>query len=378
MNFQSNFATIKKQRRRSLGIRFLILAPIAVFLAYEVATRSVAAYFAATDPEWSLRLRSTNVIALGNLAQDKLRNASNSDANTADGRDSRADQPPQTDPALSFYPAGLDAEGEAAIRSLAEQTLLNEPLNARAFRILGQLSDRNADKDQTRTLMQAAVRRSLRESLAVYWMMQDSYAKKDYGAALRYADVLLRTRPQHLIHVMPMLGQMAETEPATDQLKRLLANNPSWRPQFFAQFPDAITDARTPLNFLLTLRNSTNPPSNAELSSYVNFLIRHGFYDLAYYTWLQFLPVEQLSKVGRLFNGGFETETSGLPFDWTFGPGKNSVTKIVARPGGEHALFMQFGPGRVEFPGVKQLIVLPPTPTCSRESTRVTSPASAA
>jgi hypothetical protein len=110
------------------------------------------------------------------------------------------------------------------------------------------------------------------------------------------------------------------------------------------------------------LRDAAKPPANADLASYVGFLIQHKFYDLAYYTWLQFLPAEQLSKVGRLFNGGFESEISGLPFDWTFGPGKGSVTKIAARPGvgGGRALFMQLGPGRVEFPGVKQLIVLSP------------------
>jgi hypothetical protein len=193
-------------------------------------------------------------------------------------------------------------------------------------------------------------------------MMQQSYLEQDYHNAIGYADTLLRTRPQLVYQVMPTLGRIAETRDARGELKKLLARDPPWRLAFFANLPSAITDARTPLEFLLDLKESPIPPAAAELRSYLDFLVTQKFYDLAYYTWLQFLSQEQLSKAGRLFNGGFESEPSGLPFDWILSRGSGSIVKIAARsdPSGGHALFMQFGPGRVEFPGVTQLLHLSP------------------
>jgi hypothetical protein len=109
-------------------------------------------------------------------------------------------------------------------------------------------------------------------------------------------------------------------------------------------------------------QNGSAPPSAGELSPYVDFLIKRSFYDLAYYTWLQFLPEEQLSQAGHLFNGSFELEPSGAPFDWRFSQDTGATTKIASRPDdvAKHALFMQFGPGRAEFHGVRQLLMLPP------------------
>ena len=158
------------------------------------------------------------------------------------------------------------------------------------------------------------------------------------------------------------MGKIAENADASGELKKLLAGNPPWRPVFFDFLPANISDARTPLEILMSLKNTPTPPTAEDLQSYLNFLIGHRFYDLAYYTWLQFLPAEQLSKVGHLFNGSFETNPSGLPFDWVISPGSNVVMKILARPDqdGEHALFVEFGPGRVDSPGIKQLIMLPP------------------
>ena len=90
-------------------------------------------------------------------------------------------------------------------------------------------------------------------------------------------------------------------------------------------------------------------------------LIDHKLYELAYYTWLQFLAPTQLSKVGRLFNGDFEVP-SVSPFDWNFTQGSGVTLKIAPRPDkdGDHALFMNFGGGRLDKLDVRQLIWLAP------------------
>jgi hypothetical protein len=273
------------------------------------------------------------------------------------------------DPTISPEPLAADRDLSAAaasramaqIRSWAERALLEEPLDARALRILGQLSQGTIKA----TLMETAARRSLLESEAVYWMMRKSYEDGDYRSAGRYADILLRTRPssqQAVQAAMVVLGRIAEAPATSGELKQLLARNPRWRSQFFTLLPGSISDARAPLDLLLALRDTPTPPKTSEVGSYLKFLIERKFYDLAYYTWLQFLPPEQLNTAGHLFNGSFEVDPTGLPFDWTFTKESGATIEIADRTDGKglHALFLEFGVGRVEGLSVTQMVVLAP------------------
>ena len=357
--------------------RIIALTLLGLFLLYHIVTKSFGAYLADADPEAALVLNRNNPTALLNLAEDKLskdasfgfldpvlappRNAGPG-STVPKGDDTAPTDVPTEVPSPAANQSTLDQSALDEIRELAERAIAQDPLNARAFRILGQISERTSDEMQTQKLMQAAVRRSLLESIAVYWMMRKSFQDQNYNAALRYADTLLRTRPQALGPIMPIMGKMAELPEASADLKLLLSTNPPWRPQFLSSIRNAISDARTPLDILLSLKDTANPPTATDLRPYLDFLIRHGFYDLAYYTWLQFLPPEQLAQAGHLYNGGFDAPPSGTPFDWVLTKGTGVTAQVAAKSEkpGERALHLQFGPGRVDYREVTELIMLSP------------------
>ena len=366
-----------------------IVIGLAILLAWAVITHSLVAYLSDSSPEAAYWLNATPTVLL-NLADDKL----NADAGTkvvepvlsydleqssrersyAKGIQSIEKLDPAPDaPTNSQVEASAEPSGESGADNLtdaeyqqikiwAKQALRGDPLNARALRILAQLAEHASDESRTESLMRGVVQRSLQENLAIFWMMRQSYRDRDYAEAIRYADILLRTRPRLANHVFPMLGRIAEIPTAKGELKSVLAKDPPWRAQFFNALPRNVTDARTPLELLLGLREAAAPPTDAEQKAYLQALIEHKLYEVAYYSWLQFLPADQLSNTGRLYNGSFEVPPSGLPFDWVFKKAPGVNIKFAPRPDQEReqALLIEFGPGRVDFGGgITELVLLP-------------------
>jgi hypothetical protein len=335
LNFNQGENMVTSQHRKPWLFRATLFAALAAILVWEVSSRTVTAYLAYVAPEQALFIRAHQPTALLNLADRRL----------------------------SELDSAIDPVVDQHIRAMAESALRDDPLNARALRILGQLADRSHDETRAWQFMQTSARHSMNESYALAWLADKSLEKKDYGVALHYADILLRKSPQLINFVMPTLVQIAENKDASGELRKRLFDNPPWRTWFFDALPNSVSDARTPLDLLAAVKDSPNPPTADDLRGYLSFLTGHKFYALAYYAWLQFLPAEQLNSVGLLFNGSFETVPSGLPFDWVITPGAGVTIDIAPAPDheGGRALAVAFERGRrVDFRGVTQLIALAP------------------
>jgi hypothetical protein len=367
---------------RSTKFRSALVAGLGLFILFEVITRSLPAYFAAASPETALRLRSGYPAAVLNLAETQLNHNpklnepspavesardSSVSGNTGEPQSAATEEPAGAAPSAPNKPDASSSyryqpRPDARLQSAIERALRQDPLNARAFRLLGQLSSLRSDEERTRSLMEAAVRRSQLQSIAVYWMLRKSYLDHDYRAALGYADILLRTRSLGMDAAIPLVEKIAEIPQGRYELKQLLKTDPPWRDLFFNHLPSVVTDARTPLELLLDLKDTPRPPTTLDIAAYLNFLVEHGFYELAYYTWLQFLAPEQLARAGDLYNGDFATVPSGLPFDWVFtkGTGVSLQIALLDNKSAMQALSLQFGPGRIDYRDIAELLVLPP------------------
>jgi tetratricopeptide (TPR) repeat protein len=311
-------------------LRAIGFAAAGVVLAWLVISKSLVAFLAVQAPQAALWLSPDDPQALLNLAETRLEPAT--------------------------------PEGLADARAWAERALAGDPIDPRALRVLGQIAAAAGDQDRARVYMEAAARRWVHESAAVHWLVLSDYQRKDYAGALHFADILLRTQSRALGYLLPVLGRMAEDPEAVGHLEKLLASNPPWRQGFLRALPRAVTDARTPLRLLLAVRDGADAPTLADVRDYVSMLMQHRFYELAYYTWLQFLPHEQVASAGALFNGSFELTPSGLPFDWAMHGGNGAVIDIAQRPDrvGQRALYVALGPGRVELDGAWQTLLLAP------------------
>jgi hypothetical protein len=330
-------------RKRSLLSRSAIIGTIGLVLAWEVISRSVAAYLADVAPEMALRLNDQQPSALISIA-DRMLNLS--------------EEADRSGPVASDHVRLRNRQ----IHTWVESAIMSEPINSRAARILGQLAKAEDNDAYASQFMEAAAHLSVRETYAAYWMMQKKANSHDYDDAIYYADIVLRTRPEFVNYVVPAMVRMTEDRQGRDRLKSLLADNPPWRHRFFATLPNSITDVRTPLDIFLALRKTPTPPEPVDIKPYLAFLVDRNFFELAYYTWLQFLPPDSLRNVGLLFNGSFEAPSSGGPFDWTIAEGAGFTIDIVPRPdeSGAHAMLLEFQHGRIDFRAVTQLVMLAP------------------
>jgi hypothetical protein len=240
--------------------------------------------------------------------------------------------------------------------------LRSEPLDSRGLEILGLLAAMDSSPADAYKWMSTAAKRSLRRRAAVYWMLRKKFAAHAYPSTAHYANSLLRSDPQSMPLVISTLAKMAETKDARRELEKLLATDPPWRPVFFAHLSGYIRDARTPLKLLIALKETGHPPTNAEIGAYLQLLTDHRLYALAHYTWLQFLPPDELRIAGLLYDGEFQSQPSLLPYEWNIQSGADAIAEIAPRDDRptEQALSIEFGSGRIDFRPVYQMLALKP------------------
>jgi hypothetical protein len=362
---------LSSRRRLPSTLAIVVGGGVFLLLGWLITTTTVATYLADVAPERALRLNPSHPVALLNVAEKMLLdlNAGRREA-AGDAGQAGGGQPQARSADGAADGEQEDRARRAEIRAMVMRALGRNPLNARALRMLGQLAEMDGDAATTAKLMYAAVRLSVRESEAVHWVVKDRMRQRDFAAAIDYADALLRTNSRYANLATAAIAEMAAHPDGLRPVVARLASDPPWRRPLIANLNNMIRDARTPLNLFLALNETPNPPTGEELSGYLEFLVKRNFHELAYYTWLQFLPARDLARAGLLFNGSFDRRPSGVPFDWvlpsTSGASSTSgsgfVVEIATRRDaeGHRGLDIELLGGRVDFRGPYQILLMPP------------------
>lgn len=358
-------------QKKSRIARSVVFALLATGLIWALVTHSLVAALVRIDPSYALSVRSDDPAALLVLADRSIDASRRIQASTATTVRFRFRSPsgapaPMTGAGKGDAPSAADDDmgrrNIEDVRRWASAILAQEPGHSRALAILGDLKRDAGEEEQAGTLLRASARRSLREPVPHAWAINEAIQQKDWSLAMRHADVLMRMHAQSIKPLTPLIAQFAEAREASSIVKDALTDAPPWRTPFLNEMLNAVTDVRTPLELLLALKETAAPPTAPELRGYLDFLIQKRFFDLAYYTWLQFLTPQELATVGPLFNGGFEARPSGQPFDWVLPTGGTAAVSIASAPDRPftRALVVHFGQGRVELNAVSQLLRLSP------------------
>ncbi len=333
-------------------LKLALLVLFGIVLEWQVVSRSFVAVLATTKPAWILQINPSNPAALAAAAEQQFL--------AAEG--DRVAEAQKAEPASGSERAAFFEARLAAIRGLAERALAADPLNTRMLAILGALADEQGDKSKARALMKLAIKLSHQETLAQLWLLNDAWQRRSFDEAASIGDAVLRTRPNAASLVVPVLARMAEDAEGEASVRRLLATAPPWRLSFFSEIIDKAIDPLTPMRLLLDLKPTPKPATSTEYAPFLRSLIARKRYETAYYTWLQSLSDEQLTSIRLVFNGGFEHQPSGAPFDWSISQGAGVTIEFVEGPDvfGTKALRVDLGRGRIDFGGVEQTLSLAP------------------
>ena len=254
--------------------------------------------------------------------------------------------------------AQKEGKSDDAVRD-ARSALRADPLAERALRSLGMVEQKHGNADITERLMRAAADVSRRDAIAQAWLLGQNLQAGDLAQAMSRLDLIFRTQNAGVSEkLVSLLLPLLENDEARRELATLLAGRPPWRSGFLGRVSREAQDLNAVAALYSALNEASAPPLTEELRPFLDRLIGAGQVEQAYLVWMQSLPPERLSRLGYLYNAGFEYPVSNLPFDWVFPPLESAVVELIPDP--PPVLQVGFTGGRVSQPLASHLLVLPP------------------
>jgi len=312
-----------RAHRHRIALGAVIL--LALVAGWRVLALAMAEYLADTNPERALQWRADYPRALLKLSEQRL------------------------------IQGKLD-ESEA----LARRLLAADPLDGRAYRVLGNVAGLRGDRERQFAMMALAARHAPRDIPARAWAAQIALQRHDAAAAVRHYDRMLRVSSGAHPELLEMLVGLASIPEGRVALVETLATAPPWRTEYLGilayRCPDPVDLAE--IFSGLRAKGSLSP---VESALYLGRLVKDQLWDEAFVAWAGGLSPQQLADVTAPMNGGFENPSPASgPFDWTIARRAGVDATIQPLPDGSgHALRVEFEGRRSDFRDVRQLLLLP-------------------
>ncbi len=260
--------------------------------------------------------------------------------------------------ALADQPDTLPLAAEHAQAMLARYPLAGAP-----YTVLARQAAAAGDGELAERLMQIAVRRDPRQRYSHAWLADRMVMRGDFAGALYHFDQILRLSPRQLHTLMPALLSVAKHPGGRAAMTDWLGTHaPEWRDRFLTAWAVQAPSEQQLDEMFDALRGSDHPLTANERSQWVTRLVAQGRVAKAHYLWIDGLPEEQRTRVGNVFDGGFELPPSDGGFGWRIGRVPGAIIRLQSGGGveGQNALVVEFQNRRVPFNHVRQLLALPP------------------
>jgi len=267
--------------------------------------------------------------------------------------------------ALAWYPnhpealyqqaRALTEDNPTEARELLLRAAVANPGDARVYLALARLPEVPASR--SRRLMELALemapmRSQVQQAAAAFWAEQGEAER-----SLQHLGRALTLVPELAAGFFPKLLTLAADPAGRASLGELLAEPPPWWPNFVDY---AIANAADPRTAVFLYRQWETPETE-QRERLLARLEADGYWQDAYFVWLNGLSERELESLGNVFDGEFELPLGGRGFGWRYDQIQGATVDALGTYGSPgKALRLSLDGSRFRFRHLLQVLLLPP------------------
>jgi hypothetical protein len=241
----------------------------------------------------------------------------------------------------------------------AREALQRDPTVVAAWRMLGLVESGRQNLPEARRMFHISERFSRRDLPTQLWLIEENVARNDVEAAVRHYDIALRTAPASGDLLLPILVSATAYPHIVEALAPVLANNPPWAGDFYAELSRAVPSASGAAALIEAMRRRGPLVHEMEIRRLISVLVEKGEFAAAWRVYRAAAPRDRGQAALR--NGGFESRDRMPVFEWELQNGVDLRAEVRPSDRGDGASVL-FAHASGENLGVvaRQMLVLGP------------------